>query len=467
MTGSTPTDRRVGPAARPKAGPVWLACAVLAACGWGGSARAQVELDRAPIFYDTTPTNDPVALLQAQLDAGERELRYEPEHGYLRSALEALGVRDSSQVLVNSKTSFQLQKISPRRPRALYFDDRTHVGWVQGGDVIEVMATDPVQGEVFYTLAQKQRLRPRFVRDRGQCIICHASSRTQGVPGGLVRSVFVDAGGQPRYGSGTFNVDHRSPFSQRWGGWYVTGTHGAMRHMGNVVAADPDRPDELDREAGANVTDLAGRVDTAPYLTPHSDIVALMVLEHQTQMQNHITFAGYDCRSATHYDGVMSEALERPADYVSESTLRRAASAGDRLLRYLLFADEFPLEAPVEGTSSFAEDFQARGPRDSKGRSLRDLDLRTRMFRHPCSYLIYSPSFDALPPLVRGYVVDRLHDVLTGKDPGGEFAHLTPDDRRAILEILAETKPDLWGTPPGDRAALGSRVGRYPNLEKR
>ena len=404
----------------------------------------QLDFDTDPINYSTTPAQDPVAKLQQQIDDRTVNLEYDKETGYLQSVLSLLDVKPSSQVLISSKTSFQLRKISPQRPRAVYFNDTSYVGWVQGGDVVELMATDPVQGQMFYVLSQERNERPHFIRDRGQCTVCHASSRTQGVPGGLVRSVYLDRNGQPHFGAGTFTVDHGSPFKERWGGWYVTGTHGSLRHMGNVMSQDRGNPEAIDREAGANVIDLTEFVATAPYLTPHSDIVALMVLEHQTQMQNFITRASYEARSAAHYDGVMSSALARPAGYVSETTTRRIASVGDKLLRYMLFADEFQLTSPVRGTSGFATDFQSLGVRDSQERSLRDFDLQTRLFRYPCSYLIYSPAFDSLPESVTQYVSHRLKVILLGKDGSDDFAHLSIDDRTAILEILTETKPELW-----------------------
>lgn len=421
-----------------------LALASLLLTGPAAAAWAQLDFEKEPINYGSGPAADPVAELQSRLDAGDASLEFDKKTGYLRAVLKALNISASSQVLVKSKTSFQLRKISPRRPRALYFNDLSYVGWVQGGDVVELMTTDPLQGEVFYTLAQEELEQPKFIRDRGQCIVCHASSRTQGVPGGLVRSVFVDAGGQPQFGSGTFTIDHRSPFRERWGGWYVTGTHGKMRHMGNVIAKDRQNPEALDREEGANVTDLSAHVDVSPYLTAHSDIVALMVLEHQSQMQNLLTLASFECRTAAHYDSVMNEALDRPADFVSETTQRRIASAGDKLIRYMLFAEEFALTDPVAGTSSFTEEFQAQGPRDSRGRSLRDFDLQTRMFKYPCSYLIYSPTFDQLPPPMKGYVADRLRDILTGNKSERAFSHLSAEDRRVIWAILQETKPSLW-----------------------
>jgi hypothetical protein len=347
-------------------------------------------------------------------------------------------------MLVFSKTSFQLRKISPQRPRAIYFNDNVYVGWVQNGDVVEISAVDPQLGGVYYTLSQEPAETPRFVRDRGQCLTCHASSRTQGVPGHLVRSVFSDRSGQPMLGSGTFTTDHRSRFDERWGGWYVSGKHGAMRHMGNVLADDRDRPENLDREKGANATDLASFLKVEPYLEPTSDIVALMVLEHQTQMHNLLTLASYEARSAAHYDTIMNEAFDRPADHQGESTQRRIASVGDKVLQYMLFNEEFQLTSPVEGASSFAEEFAAAGKRDAQGRSLRDFDLKRRLFKYPCSYLIDSPSFDALPAPVKSYICRRLDEVLTGKDQSPEFAHLSAEDRRNIREILQATKPDLF-----------------------
>jgi hypothetical protein len=414
---------------------------------FSGRALAQLEFEREPILYQSHPPHDPIARLNEQLKTGELGLEYDEKHGYLPALLKHLDVPESSQMLVFSKTSFQLRRISRRRPRALYFNDDVYIGYVQEGDVLEISSVDPQQGAIFYTLSQEQTAQPAFTRDRGQCLICHASSRTQNVPGHLVRSVFPDEGGQPQFGSGTFTTDHTSPFSERWGGWFVTGTHGDMRHMGNAHSASRSHPEELDREAGANVTDLSEFVKTEPYLQPTSDVVALMVLEHQTQMHNLITRANYEARHAAHYDGIMNAAFEdRPADYVSDTTRRRIASAGDKLIEYLLFRDEFRLTSPVKGTSNFAEDFADRGPRDKKGRSLRDFDLETRLFKHPCSYLIYSPAFDALPEPVKDYISGRLWEILTRKDTRDDYPHLSLEDRTAVLEILKDTKPDLFAS---------------------
>ncbi len=404
---------------------------------------AQIEFESEPVNYNTAPTNDPVVKLQQQLDSGELKLKHDEHYGYLPAVLDALHVPKSSQTLVFSQTSFQLRRISPSHPRAVYFGDDTYVGWVQDGDVLEMSTVDPQQGAIFYTLDQTDNSKPRFVRDRGQCITCHASSRTQSVPGHLVRSVFPDDSGRPLLGSGTYVTDHRSPFDQRWGGWYVSGTHGAMRHMGNAIAKDHNNPEDLDREAAANVTDLSKLVNVKPYLSPHSDLVALMVMEHQTQMHNYITFANYEARSSLHYDGVMNKALDRAADYQSDTTKRRLDKACEKLVQYLLFSGEFALTSPVKGMSDFTSDFAAQGVHDSQGRSLREFDLQKRLFKYPCSYLIYSEAFLGLPPPIKERVYRRLHEVLAEGDKSPEFAHLSATDRLAIREILNDTHAEF------------------------
>lgn len=407
------------------------------------SARAELPFESEPINYLTAAVDDSVARLQAKLDRGEVTLKYDDQHGYLVDVLRELGIPESSQMLVFSKTSFQRSKISRRTPRAVYFNDDTYVGFCQNGEVIEVSTADRQQGAVFYTLRQQKADKPAFQRQTHDCLQCHASSKTQDVPGHLVRSVFPDASGMPVFNAGTFTTNHESPLKERWGGWFVTGTHGHQTHMGNVIVTNRQHPELLETAAGANVTDLAGLVDTSPYLTPHSDIVALMVLEHQVKMHNLITATNYQARMALHYEEAMNKALGRPADYLSESTRRRYESPAEKLLRYMLFIDEAPLKSRIVGTSKFAEEFAARGPRDRGKRSLRDFDLERRLFKYPCSYEIYSAAFDAMPQVAKDYIYRRLHDVLIGQDQSSDFARLSAADRRAILEILADTKSGL------------------------
>jgi hypothetical protein len=408
-------------------------------------AQAQLDLGKEPIRYLERKPRDAVARLQEEINVGRIKLAYDDEHGYLPALLAALQVPQSSQTLVFSKTSLQLMRISPKRPRALYFNDETYLGWVQRGEVMEISSVDPELGTVFYTLSQEPTDRPVFLRDQGNCLTCHASSRTEGVPGSMIRSVYANGTGQPQFGAGTFNTTDATPFEKRWGGWYVTGTHGAMRHMGNVISKHRDTPEEIDRDAGANVTDLSPLFDVSPYLEPTSDIVALMVLEHQAQMHNLMALAHFETLAALHYDKIMNDALDRPAGHMSDSARRRIAAVGDRLLECLLFSGEFPLSSQVQGASKFAAEFESRGPKDAQGRSLRDLDLRTRLFKYPCSYLICSPQFDALPAAVKSHVIGRLRDILAGKDESAPFAHLSAEDRRNIAAILREVKPEALG----------------------
>jgi hypothetical protein len=418
------------------------------------SARA-VDLDREPINYSSADPHNAVERLQERLDRGQAKLTYEEGRGYLRSLLRELEIPLSSQTLVFSKTSLQRQRISPRTPRALYFGEEAYVGFCQKGDLLEVTAVDPQLGSVFYSLSQKKSDKPRFRRQTDTCLICHSSSFNQGYPGHLVRSVFADGMGLPILASGTYRIDHSSPLRQRWGGWYVTGSSGKQQHLGNMIARGHPRLEEIDNSTNVNVANLDRYIKTSPYLTPHSDIVALMVLEHQTEMHNRLARANCLTRIALHEEAEFNRALGRPANYRSDSTLRRIKNAGEPVVQYLLFREETELTDPIKGTSGFAEEFAKRGPRDPRGRSLRQFDLKRRLFAYPCSYLIYSESFDALPAPVKDYILQRLWDVLSGKDASKEFAHLSAEDRRAIVEILRETKPklpDYWKENNASRA---------------
>ena len=405
-------------------------------------ARADAPYEQEPInYFKATPT-DPVARLQQRVDAGDLKLEYNRRNGYLESLLRSLDIPVSSQSLVFSKTSFQRDRIAPATPRALYFDDSTYVGWVRGGEVIEVASTDPQLGTVFYTVAQNpaQGERPTIVRETHSCLQCHGSAMTRDVPGLLVRSVVPDATGEPVLSAGTHLTSQSSPWAQRWGGWYVSGTHGDMAHMGNAVVAEDAKP-QAALTGGANVTDLSDRFDTGAYLSGHSDVVALLVLTHQAETHNALARANHQARVALRDQAAMNRALGRPEGERSAGTAARIESAGEALVRQLLFADEPVMTDPVSGTTSFAEEFEAEGPRDKMGRSLRQLDLKKRLFRYPLSYLIYSESFDALPGEMKEFVYRRLWDVLDGTDEG--YSHLRPSQRRAIVEILAETKQGL------------------------
>jgi hypothetical protein len=410
-----------------------------------GPAAAQglSDLDREPVNYKTTPADNAVTELQAKLGRGAAALKFTDDRGYLESVLKALDVPKSSQVLVFSKTSLQRERITPKTPRAIYSNDDTFVGFCLRGDVMEVATTDPALGTAFYTLDQEPAEKPRFTRQTDNCLICHASSATSGAPGHLVRSVYADREGLPILAAGTFRTDHTSPMKERWGGWYVTGTHGRQEHMGNLVCRNKRDPESEDNSAGQNVTNLGDRFTIANYLTPHSDIVALMVMEHQAEGHNRIVRANLLTRQALHYQATLNRELGEPAGKRWESTGRRIESACEPLVQYLLYGGEAKLSEPVAGTSGFTAEFAKRGPFDRQGRSLREFDLKTRLFKYPGSYLFYSKGFASLPAEAREYVLRRVHEVLSGKDQSEPFAHLSAADRRAVLEILRDTLSGL------------------------
>jgi hypothetical protein len=253
-----------------------------------------------------------------------------------------------------------------------------------------------------------------------------------------------------RAGTG-FITDHRSPLKERWGGWYVTGTTGDQVHMGNAVMPGATGEPMPPPEGSQNVTDLKPFLDTGAYLTPHSDVVALMTLEHQTQMENLIVRVGWEARLAMVQNKAMNKAFHEPEDQIRESTAHRLDAGIEELLSYMFFNGETVLTSPIKGTSGFTEEFEKLGPKDSKGRSLRDFDLKTRMFRYPCSFLVYTDAFNDMPRVVKDRLYKRMWEVLTESDKSPQFAHLSAADRKAILEILLDTKKDLpayWRESP-------------------
>lgn len=413
--------------------------------------QGYIPYSDAPIFYRSENLSDPVTLLERKLEQGKVTLDYGPDHGYLRSVLKLLDVPVDSQTLVFSKTSFQYPKISPEHPRALYFNDDVYVGSVHEGKAIEIVSFDPTQGAIFYLLDERKVAKPVFQRAELDCTQCHIAAGTRGIPGVLLRSVYPSATGTLVPGAPTFITDQESPLKERWGGWFVTGVLAGVS-MGNAAVTDvPAGGAPAEPRGAPQLSALGQSFDASSYLAASSDEVALLVLAHQTQMHNLITLTNYKTRLALYALSKQSGAV--PADVALEAlpqaTRNQIERPAEQLLRYLLFVDEAPLGGVdarrIIASSAFVREFAARGPRDARGRSLRDFDLQTRIFRYPCSYLIYSSAFDSLPEPAKGYVYRRLLQVLTGEDRSPEFAGLTAESRRAILEILLATKP---GLPP-------------------
>jgi hypothetical protein len=413
--------------------------------------RAQrLDYEEEPHNYWTAPLSDSCTELDKALASGELKLQAGGSKEALHAVLKALDIPVESQVLVFSKTSFQRDRISPSSPRAMYFSDECYVGWVPGG-LMEFAGVDPVLGPVFYSLNtdRADRAVPRLDR-MDSCMNCHGAGMTNRVPGVFLRSVSSDKDGGVLLQAGTSLIDHTSPIEERWGGWYVTGKHGTMPHMGNVFATQAkDGTVTLDKAPGANVTSLEKFFDASRYLRGDSDIVALMTLEHQVAMQSRLTEASYDVRTAIRRQTDLRKELGEPAtDEFTGSCLTVANSHAEKILRCLLFCEEAPMpEGGVDGGPAFQEAFRASRKAGPDGRSLRDFQLLTRLFKYRCSYLIYSRSWDALPVKFRELLYKRLHEILAAKNPVRGYEHLGASERQDILEILRATKsglPDYW-----------------------
>ena len=391
--------------------------------------------------YGATQPADVAAGVNARLERGELALTFEPGgRGYLKSVLDAFGISPTSQALVYSQTSLQASYISAANPRAVYFNDDISVAWVRGAPLLEVAAQDPRLGTVFYQLGQTDGPTPRFNRSE-TCLSCHLSWDTRAVPGVFVMSTFPRKSDRD-YASGGL-TDHREPLSRRWGGWYVTGAKVPRRHMGNTALIGPHAvgPEQMaPPPVFATLADAPALRGIGDYLTPHSDIAALLVLEHQMHAMNLMTRAAWEHRLVT--PAALADAL---VDVNHEPVLTaRVREAVDELADYLLFVDEVPL-GTVQGASGFTEWFSAQGPKDASGRSLRELRLEDRLMKYPLSYTIYSKAFASLPPAVRQATYRRLETVLSAAKPEPKYTHLTAVDRRAVLDLLRATKDDLPG----------------------
>ncbi len=386
-------------------------------------------LDEHPaIEYASRPTTDRVAALNRALAQQQRTLQRDARTGYLVSVLDALGVSRASQLLVFSKTGVQRAFTGPRSPRALYFDQSVAVGYNPGAPLLELAAHDPQQGVVFYTLDQASDT-PVFTR-RTSCLTCHVSATTLDVPGMIARSNTVGDDGNVLPQTGSQNVNHRTPHSDRWGGWFVTSEDAAppyaqMAHRGNITFSGHGNTSNQ-----VFVDWLGATPEAHGYLSGSSDIVALLVFDHQMHAINLLTRLNWESRVAAN-DGDAAGA---------ESALRPLVND---LADYLLFADEAPPLAPLTPPAGFAASLEARTPKDRRGRSFAQLDMVNRMLRYPCSFMVYSEAFDGLSKPVKGAIYRRMLDDLSAHDARASHLRLTAADRRAVLEILRDTKPDF------------------------
>ena len=386
-------------------------------------------LDEHPaIQYLARPTTDRVAVLKKSLAQNPDALPRDPSTGYLTGVLKALGVPKESQLLVFSKTGVQSSYTSPGKPRALYFDQSVAIGYNPGAPLLELAVHDPQQGVVFYTIDQKADT--PVVTRRTSCLSCHVSATTLGVPGMIARSNTVAEDGTLVPQTGSQNVSHQTPHPDRWGGWFVTSEDAAppyaqMAHRGNITFSGRGNTSNQ-----VFVDWLNASPQSLGYPLPSSDIVSLLVFDHQMHAINLLTRLNWESRVAAS-DGEVNPAGGAVRGLVNE------------LADYLLFADEAPPLAPLTPPPAFAASLEARTPKDRHGRSFGQLDAVNRLLRYPCSFMVYSEAFDGLPKPVRAAVYSRMLDVLSGHEARAARVRVTPADSRAILEILKDTKPDF------------------------
>jgi hypothetical protein len=413
---------------------------------------AQVyDTDYPFVNYSGTPVHNDIARLQLRMDHAEVRLQYGAAHGYLESLLAALNISLSSQVLVFSKTSLQTEAITPQTPRAIYFNDDTYIGWIASSGLLEIVTMDADRGPVFYTLANTDSSAAHLQRETLRCLTCHDSFSEMGggVPYFLFESTYNVEGQQILPDVVARETSDATPISERWGGWYVTGNDSGAFHLGNIIAPLVRAPMDRQHAYRGSLPSLAGLFDTSRYPTDKSDIVALLVLEHQVSVHNFIIHANYKSRVLLAKDRPDLQGADdtvaagRHWQELTGPVQSRLASMLEPLVRGMLMVDAAPLSRPVAGNSGYTPQFEARGVHDLKGRSLRDLDLKTRVFRYPMSFLIYSDSFDNLPLSVKEHVYARFVAILTGRDESVAYRHLSPTDRQTVLDILTATKPDF------------------------
>ena len=431
-------------------GIVLAASSVYAGASYGANPRVDPNYEYDRIGYGARATENPVARLAERIEKGEVELEWKQERGYFDSFLEALEISPGSQTLVFSPTSLQHKLISPETPRALYFNDETYIGYVQNSSIVEIATMDAEKGLVFYVFNNVRKPKERFERATQQCLVCHDS---QGAMGGGVpslmalSSIYTENNRNLKSLSGAGNVNDSTPVDERWGGWYVSGWNGSQAHVGNIRLPEPGDLGQVDdaMQDNGNLVTLEGTgfFDTGAYPRPTSDMVALLVLEHQLTVQNQLTYVIFKASAVLERLGEADAAKAPSWDAMPERAQNILTRMLDELVDKMLFVDAAGYEDRIAGLREYEDWFQAQGPRDAEDRSLRDLDLGRRLLEHPLSYLVYSDSFDGLPGYARDYVYQRFAEILQGKDQSGDYAHLSQHDRRAILEILLDTKPEF------------------------
>jgi hypothetical protein len=385
------------------------------------------DLEAPEHDYWNRPLNDPFTKIKDDLEKGRMNLDESSEKAFLESLLKALKIPVSSQMLVYSTTSLQLSLISPRTPRALYFNEEIYLGYVQGGR-IEIVSIDPDLGGIFYIFDIPQSgKRPVAERSR-RCMNCHSDEDTHEIPGLVIKSVVPGPTGGSLESYRRAQTGHEIPLSDRFGGWHVTGAEGIGKHWGNLTGRFTPE--------GIVTTPLppGERFDWSVFPVATSDLLAQLLHEHQVGFVNRVVQAQYRLRTA----------LKRGSGRLSEEDRSEVSRQVEELTRYLLFAQEAALPGQeLQSDGRFKEEFLADRRLSSKGDSLKDLDLTTRIFRNRCSYMIYSPVFQNLPAGFKKRIYDRMGEALSASRNDPEFAYLRADEKARVRTILKETLPDL------------------------
>jgi hypothetical protein len=400
------------------------------------SAQGKYAFEGAPFFYSNTQPIDAATILNTAIHGREAEVRAWPARQRLQWLLKSLGIPEASQILVFSRTSLQRKMITPENPRALYYSDNAYVGWVPGG-MMEVTVFDPVLGATFYAFDPDDT--GVLLQRSGDCLSCHVTHDE--TPTLRARSIFPDAHGDPLGGSSISNIDCATPLSRRWGGWYVTGGATSLRHRGNITGKSADDFGRVPR--GTVLAALPAEAHPDNYLQPTSDIVALLVHDHQVHVHNVLLAASQQSRLALHRWPIMREVLHLPANAPpSGSCLTVLESQASKVIDALLFREEaaYP-ETGIHGHGPFELAYREGRKVDTLGHSLRDLDLKTRLYRYRCSPLVYAESFSSMPLELKVLVLQKLSEGLSATEPPEAFQHLANDERATIRQILIQTLP--------------------------
>lgn len=383
--------------------------------------------DQAPHDYWTRPLTDRFTKLKTEMEEGR--IRFDASGGekaYLVQLLTALGIPASSQMLIFSTTSLQLRFITPSNPRALYFNEDVYVGYIPGAR-IEIVSVDPDAGSIYYIFDIPRSTEPPRIERANRCMNCHAAEDTDGVPGLVVKSVLpgVRGGSLDSYRRGI--TGHAVPMAERFGGWYVTGADKFPNFLGNMLGQYVNQ--ELQK-----VSLPPGQLfDFNRYPVATTDVLAQLIHEHQIGFVNRASAATYRTRGLLHQgQGQLDAAAGEKLD-------AEAAS----FARYILFADEVPLPGGgVTGDPVYKADF-LKTRRAVQGASLKDFELRTRLFKNRCSYMIESASFRGLPPEFKQRLYRRMSQALDVARPDPEYAYLPAAEKQSIRTLVKASLTDL------------------------